>query len=115
GYLDQRSFPWCRMNGKMGSVGLDHRLGQWQAKPGAITTTAAQRVELLERFERLLDFGLGHADAGIADAHHHIARRLIGGGDDHLPAGLSVSYGIGENVECYLTDGTEVRHHVGQA
>ncbi len=46
---------------------FDERLGQRQAKAGALILTVEIAVDLLERRQRPPDVLLGHPDAGIGD------------------------------------------------
>src|SRR6204780_1062491 len=84
--LDQRALLAAALDRKFGLVGFDQRLGQRQAETGPAFGPAL--ADLAEWRERETDFILVHANAGVADADHRLARSVDSGRDDHLSAGL---------------------------
>jgi hypothetical protein len=91
-------------HGEDGAVCFGQRLGERQAKPGALADTRG-RFDTAEGFQGILHLGVIHADPGIRDAQHHLAAGVHERRDNHLATSISIFDGVGENVEQHLPHG----------
>src|ERR1700722_2990858 len=113
GDLDQGALLAAALDRKLGLVGFDQRLGQWQAKTGA--ALRATLANLAERRERQSHFILVHANAGVAHTDHGLASTIDRGRDDHLPARLVELHRVRHQVQQYRLERAFVDHNARQA